>query len=209
MTPREHWPLPDADAEREAVIEMAGPELTELLSRVRLMVFDCDGVMTAGNLIYGPDGEALKEFDAHDGLGLMMLRPAGVARAVLTGRTSAMVERRCTDLRFESIKMGRFDKLAALEEIWQETDTSADVTLYMGDDLLDLPPLAVAAVAATVPGAPLDVQAVCHITTEAEGGFGAVREVCDLVLQARGMRAEAIKALVAGGKPADDPEVTH
>lgn len=209
MTDRDHWPLPDADQEREAVLEMAGPELAELLAGVRLLVFDCDGVLTGGNLIYGPDGEALKEFDAHDGLGLMMARTAGIARAVLTGRTSAMVERRCSELKFEAIKMGRFDKLAALEEIWAETGNTAAETLYMGDDLLDLPTLAVAAVAATVPGAPLEVQAACHLTTESEGGFGAVREVCDLVLQARGLRARSIQALAAGGKPADDPEVTH
>ncbi|MBD3221353.1 HAD hydrolase family protein [bacterium] len=203
------WPLPDAETARCEVIEKVGDGLCRRLARIELCVFDCDGILTPANLFYGADGEALKEFNARDGLGLMMLRAARVARAVLTGRTSAMVERRCRDLRFEAIQMGRFDKIEALEEIWRATGTTADVTLYMGDDLLDLPALAAAALAITVPGAPDEVQDVCDWTTGATGGEGAVREVCDLVLKARGAHADAIRALAAGGKPADDPEVTH
>lgn len=206
---KERWPLPDPETARCEVIEHVGDGLARRLSRVELCVFDCDGILTPANLIYGPDGEALKEFDARDGLGLMMLRPAGVARAVLTGRHSAMVARRCEDLGFESIKMGRFDKIAALAEITGELDIDAEVTLYMGDDLLDLPAMVACGVAITVPGAPDEVQDVSDWTTAAIGGAGAVREVCDLVLKARGAHGDAIRAL-ARGKPApDDPEVTH
>lgn len=206
----ERWPLPTADEERQEVRAAHGEELAGRLARVRLCVFDCDGILTDGGLLYGPDGEALKEFDARDGLGLMMLRSAGIARAVLTGRTSAMVARRCRDLRFEAIEMGRFDKLDALAEIWAATGVGADDTLYMGDDLLDLPTLVASALAVTVPHAPVEVAAACDLITSTRGGDGAVREVCDLLLKSRGLWAESVMALAAGRKPADDPpEVTH
>jgi len=203
------WPLPDAEACRREVVDRVGPELADRLAAVRLVVLDCDGIMTDGRLIYGPGGEALKEFDSRDGLGLMMLRQARIARAVLTGRTSAMVERRCRDLKFEAIAMGRFDKEDALAEIWRSTGCDASTTLYMGDDLLDVPTLAAAAVAVTVPHAPYQVAAACDLVTVQAGGRGAVREVCDLLLKARGAFAGAIGALVAGRRPDDDPEVTH
>lgn len=205
----ESWPLPAAEAARKEVEDRCGVELTGRLARVRLVVMDCDGVLTGGNLMYGPGGEALKEFDAHDGLGLMMLRAARVARAVLTGRKSEMVRRRCEELRFESLKLGRFDKTDALAEILRETGVTIDRTLYMGDDILDLPALIMADVAVTVPRAPAEVRTICDLTTIAAGGRGAVREVCDLLLKARGAYATAIRDLAAGKDPADDPEVTH
>jgi 3-deoxy-D-manno-octulosonate 8-phosphate phosphatase (KDO 8-P phosphatase) len=126
-----------------------------------------------------------------------------VARAVLTGRTSPMVRRRCEDLRFEAIKMARFDKLEALAEIWTETGCTAAVTLYMGDDLLDLPALVAAGVGATVATAPAAVRDACQVVTVAPGGRGAVREICDLLLQARGAQGTALSRLVAAGHPAN------
>lgn len=204
------WPLPSPDQERQEVLDAHGEQLAARLASIRLCVFDCDGILTDGSLLYGPDGEALKAFDARDGLGLMMLRTAGVARAVLTGRTSAMVARRCGDLRFEAIEMGRFDKLDALAEIWTATGLGAADTLYMGDDLLDLPTLGASALAVTVPDAPAEVAAACDLITSSRGGDGAVREVCDLLLKSRGVWAESVMTLAAGRKPADDPpEVTH
>ena len=205
----ERWPLPDAETARREVIEQIGVDLADRLARVDLVVLDCDGILTSGRLIYGPDGEAFKEFDARDALGLMMLKAANVARAVLTGRTSAMVARRCGDLQFEAIKMGRFDKTEALAEIWRETGVAAERCLYMGDDLLDLPALTAAGVAVSVPGAPVEVRRICDYTTEAVGGMGAVREVCDLLLKARGAHADSIRTLVAGASPADHPEANH
>ncbi len=203
------WPMPTPEEARKDVEDRVGVEMTERLARVDLLVLDCDGILTDGNLLYGPDGEALKEFDARDGLGLMMLRAAGVSRSVLTGRSSEMVLRRCEELRFESIKMGRFDKIEALQEILHETGASLEHTVYMGDDLLDLPTLAAAGLAVTVPSAPAEVKAICDLVTEVAGGRGAVREICDLLLKARGSHADAIKDLAAGARPADDPEVTH
>lgn len=193
--------LPDAAAERREVERRLGAALAARLAAVSLVVLDCDGILTDGSLLYGPEGEALKIFDARDGLGLMMLRQAGVARAVLTGRRSPMVARRCADLGFESVKMARFDKLAALREIQAETRAGDRQTLCMGDDLLDLPILAAAALAATVPEAPAAVRGACALVTRRPGGRGAVREVCDLLLKARGAYAEAIAGLITDGPP--------
>jgi 3-deoxy-D-manno-octulosonate 8-phosphate phosphatase (KDO 8-P phosphatase) len=120
-----------------------------------------------------------------------------------------MVARRCEELTFEAIRMGRFDKSEALAEIVAEVGCDPDDVLYMGDDLLDLPTLVEAGVAVTVPDAPREVQAICDLVTGAVGGAGAVREVCDLLLKARGSYAASIRDLAAGERPADDPEVTH
>lgn len=189
------------DQQRQAATERVGQDLADRLASIELVVLDCDGVLTGGELYYGPYGEALKVFDARDGLGLILLRAAGVKRAVLTGRASTMVARRCRDLRFEAIKLARFDKEAALAEIWAETGRTAAQTLYMGDDLLDLPALVLAEVAVTVPGAPAVVRDRCHLVTRAEGGRGAVREVCDLLLLARGGLGRALDLLIDGGAP--------
>ncbi len=139
------WPLKSTGTYRDEVRQLVGDQLLERLQRVRLLVVDCDGILTSGALFYGADGEALKDFHARDGLGLMMLRAAGIRRAVITGRESPMVARRCGDLRFEAILMGRFEKAAALDEVLAATGCAAADTLFMGDDLLDLPPMARAA----------------------------------------------------------------
>jgi len=189
------WPPEDGgDFRQEAVVRL-GEELADKFARVRLMVFDADGVLTDGRLIYGPEGEALKEFHSHDGLGLVMARLAGVKRAVLTGRNSAIVDRRCTELRFESIKLGRFDKLAALAEILTETGCEASETLYMGDDLIDLPAMNAAGLAISVPDAPMPVRDVADYVTQRGGGRGAVREVVDLVLKSAGLYILALERL--------------
>lgn len=177
------WP-PHSDAEYFRETEaLVGSELAQRFARVKLLVFDADGVLTPGNLIYSADGEALKEFHAHDGLGLVMARTAGLKLAVLTGRNSKIVERRCTELRFDAIKLGRFDKVEALREILSETGCTADQCLYVGDDLIDLPAMHAAGMAVTVPGAPVELTDFCLHQTLAEGGRGAVREIINLVLK--------------------------
>ncbi len=194
--PNPVWPPhTDTDYRQEAVVRL-GEELADRLARVRLLVFDADGVLTPGNLIYGPQGEALKEFHAHDGLGLVMARAAGLQRAVLTGRNSEIVSRRCTELKFDAIKLGRFDKVAALQEILKETGCPASETLYMGDDLIDLPAMFAIGVPVAVPAAPMEVREhTCYVTV-AEGGRGAVREVIDLVLKSSGLYTIALERLL-------------
>jgi 3-deoxy-D-manno-octulosonate 8-phosphate phosphatase (KDO 8-P phosphatase) len=192
---RKPWPpRTDDDYRQEAVIRV-GEELADRLARVRLMVFDADGVLTPGNLIFSTTGEALKEFHSHDGFGLVLGRLAGIKRAVLTGRNSRIVHRRCRELRFDSIKLGRFDKVAALAEILAETECRAEDTLYMGDDLIDLQAMYVVGCAVAVPGSPVELREFCDYVTEREGGQGAVREIMDLVLKSAGLFGQALTHL--------------
>jgi 3-deoxy-D-manno-octulosonate 8-phosphate phosphatase (KDO 8-P phosphatase) len=189
------WPpRDDGDCRQEAVVRV-GEELADRLARVRLMIFDCDGVLTDGRLVYGAEGEALKQFHARDGLGLVMARVAGIKRAVLTGRNSAIVQRRCTELRFDAIKLGRFDKRAALAEILAETGCEAAEALYMGDDLIDLPAMYEVGLGVAVPEAPREVRDAADWVTTSPGGHGAVREMVDLVLKSGGLFTVALERL--------------
>ena len=172
-----------------------GLELAEAFARVQVLVLDADGILTPGSLFYGPGGEALKEFSSQDGLGLVMGRVVGLKRAVLTGRHSAIVARRCAELRFEAVKFGRFDKAAALREILAETACPAAGALYMGDDLIDIPAMDLVGLAVTVPSAAAEVKAACDYVTRADGGRGAVREVIDLILKSSGRFALAVQGL--------------
>ncbi|MCP4291442.1 MAG: HAD hydrolase family protein [bacterium] len=209
------WPPYSSEEYRQQSVQVVGEELTKQLAKIKLLVFDCDGVMTPGNLIYGPSGEALKEFHSHDGLGLVMCRIAGLKRAVLTGRNSEIVSRRCTELRFDSIKLGRFDKLGALEEILHETGCSPEETLYMGDDLIDLPAMHQVAIAVGMANAPKEVLDFCHFVPDQLGGQGAVREICDLVLKSSGLYSTALIRLLdkswhpTSGELSSDEELTQ
>jgi 3-deoxy-D-manno-octulosonate 8-phosphate phosphatase (KDO 8-P phosphatase) len=178
------WPPRTDEAYRAEAEQVLGAELADRFAAVDLLVLDADGVLTSGEMIYGPNGEALKGFHSHDGLGLVMARIAGIKRAVLTGRDSAIVGRRCSELRFDAIKLGRFDKQAALLEILAETGCEAARTMYVGDDLIDLPAMHLVGLPVCVPGAPADVADHCAYMTAARGGAGAVREITDLVLMA-------------------------
>ena len=121
---------------------------------------------------------------------------------MLTGRNSGIVGRRCRELRFDSIKLGRFDKVAALREILAETGCAAADTLYLGDDLIDLPAMYEVGIPMAVPAAPIEVkEASCYVTAS-EGGQGAVREVMDLVLKSAGLFGQA---LIRMGKKENQP----
>lgn len=159
--------------------------LVERMAVVELMIFDVDGVMTDGRLYYGPDGETMKVFHVHDGTGIKSLQAAGVTIAVISGRASAAVERRCADLGIEHVALGVEDKIAAFDALRERLGKSADVCGFMGDDLIDLPVMRRVGFAATVPGAADRVSEFAHWVSRREGGAGAVREVCDLLVSAR------------------------
>ena len=187
------WPPFSAEDYRQEAVVRAGGDLADRLARVRLLVFDADGVLTGGHMVYGAQGEAYKMFHSRDGLGLVLARAAGLKLAVLTGRHSEIVGRRCTELRFHSIKLGRFDKVDALGEILAETGCAAADTLSMGDDIIDLPALHQVGVPVTVPCAPQEVRHHCLYVTTARGGEGAVREVVDLVLKSAALYGLALE----------------
>jgi 3-deoxy-D-manno-octulosonate 8-phosphate phosphatase (KDO 8-P phosphatase) len=154
--------------------------------RVRLMLFDVDGVLTDGRLWYGPSGETLKAFSVADGLGLKLLQDAGTAVAILSGRRSEAVARRAAELGIAHVLQGIEDKLAAFEALAASLKLAADAAGFMGDDLPDLPVLRRCGFACAPRSAHERVRAQAHYLAEAAAGEGAAREVCEFVLRAQG-----------------------
>ena len=163
--------------------------LEALAAKVRLVVFDVDGVMTNGQLILGPAGEELKVFHVRDGHGLVMLRQSGLAVAVITGRQSAVVAARMAELGIEFVYQGQRDKLVALDDLCQKLGVTPDEICYVGDDLHDLPVLQRVGLPATVADAHPLCLAAARWCSRAPGGAGAVRELCEFILKSQGLLA--------------------
>jgi 3-deoxy-D-manno-octulosonate 8-phosphate phosphatase (KDO 8-P phosphatase) len=153
---------------------------------VRLAIFDVDGVLTDGVLYLSARGEMLKAFHILDGLGLKMLRESGVMLAILSGRKSAAVLKRAREVGIDHVGQGVEDKLAAFRTLLGKLQLSESEAAFMGDDLPDLPVLKRCGLALSVPGAPPVVQQHAHYVTRRPGGRGAVREACELLMQAQG-----------------------
>ena len=153
------------------------------------MIFDVDGVLTDGTLLYGPKGEALKAFSAHDGHGLKMLAASGVACALLSGRRSAAVAHRAAELGIELVLQGVEDKLAATQKL----DFPLDQIGFMGDELVDLPVLTRCGFACAPREAPEAVRSRVHYVARASAGRGAAREVCELVMRAQSTLEPALR----------------
>jgi 3-deoxy-D-manno-octulosonate 8-phosphate phosphatase (KDO 8-P phosphatase) len=155
-------------------------------SRVRLMIFDVDGVLTDGSLHYGPGGEALKTFNVLDGHGIKLLQRAGIDTAIVSARESTIVTRRAADLGIRHVFQGAHDKRTAFAELLNTTERQHAECGYIGDDVIDLPILLQVGFAASVPNAHPEVRTRVHYVTKAGGGRGAVRELCDFLLRAQG-----------------------
>lgn len=154
--------------------------------QVQLLLLDVDGVLTDGSITYLTGGGETKSFNTQDGLGIKMLQESGVAVGIITARSSEAVERRARDLQLRHVFQGKEDKLTIYEAILKETGLRPPQTGYMGDDWVDLPILNRVGFAAAPANAVPEIRQRVHYTTERSGGRGAVREVCDLVLEARG-----------------------
>jgi 3-deoxy-D-manno-octulosonate 8-phosphate phosphatase (KDO 8-P phosphatase) len=157
----------------------------ERARRIRLLVLDVDGVLTDGRLYLSPMGEELKVFHVRDGSGLVALQRAGIAVAIISGRDSAAVSRRATELGIRHVRQGVVDKGAELDRLLVELAVEPVETACVGDDTPDLPMLHRAGLAVGVADAHPALLAAAHWITRAPGGRGAVREVCDLLLNAR------------------------
>jgi len=160
---------------------------------VRLLVLDVDGVLTDGTLYYSANGEELKAFNIYDGLGIKMLQAGGVEPAIITGRSSRALERRAENLGIRHVYQGAERKLAAFEQLLQKLTLEPGQVACMGDDLPDLALLERCALAVTVPDAPDVVRSRAHYVTRRRGGGGAVREACELILEAQ----DALQAQLA------------
>ncbi len=152
---------------------------------IRLLVLDVDGTMTDGRLYFGPSGEALKVFHVRDGQGIKRLDAAGVQIAVISGRTSKMVSVRCRELGVEHVIQGAEDKVLAFEKLRKRLKIEASESACVGDDAVDVPLMKVVKLAFAVADAHRDALRAAHVVTSLPGGQGAVREVCDYLLDAR------------------------
>lgn len=157
---------------------------TQRAARVKLIIFDVDGVLTDGRLYYSDQGEMLKTFNTLDGHGIKLLAAVGIASAIITGRKSEIVAARARELGIAHVYQGVHDKTAAFAELLAATGLEADACGYMGDDWPDLAVMLKAGFATAPAGAHPEVIARAHWVAEAKGGQGAVREVCDTLLRA-------------------------
>lgn len=155
-------------------------------SKIKLLVFDVDGVLTDGSLIVGDDGEEYKAFFSKDGLGMKMLQQTGVKIAVITARTSNVVTHRMQSLGIEHIYQGQLEKLPAFEKMINELDLTKEQAAFVGDDVIDLPVMLSAGLAITVADAHPLVKQHAHWQTPQCGGRGAARDACELIMQAQG-----------------------
>ena len=154
---------------------------------VKLLLLDVDGILTDGTIIYTHEGNEIKAFHTRDGLGIRLLQEAGVEVGLITARQSEAVTRRAQDLGMKHVFQKTRNKLAVYEQLTKELGLQASEVGYMGDDWLDLPLLVRVGFSATVADAVPEVKEVAHYTTKRKGGRGAVREVCDLILEAKGV----------------------
>lgn len=166
-------------------------KILEKAAKIRLAVFDVDGVLTDGGLILGNNGEEHKIFHVHDGLGLVMLKKSGMQVAVISSRSSRVVSDRMASLGIEYVQQGKDDKGEALLSLTKNLAVDAAETLYAGDDLIDLPAMTRAGLAVAVADAhPLVKERAAWVTSR-PGGHGAVREICELLLKATGRLDQA------------------
>ena len=156
-------------------------DLKEKASKIKLLVFDVDGVMTDGSITYDENGVEYKTFNAKDGHGLAKMIRNGFMTAVITGRKNGTVDRRADDLRFTEVYQGVKNKLPILEGIMQKYELTFDEVAYMGDDEPDIPVLEKVGISACPNDAVDEVKKICNFISSKDGGKGAVRELCDFV----------------------------
>ncbi|NQY87069.1 MAG: 3-deoxy-manno-octulosonate-8-phosphatase KdsC [Colwellia sp.] len=164
--------------------------------KIKLLVCDVDGVFSDGRIYLGNDGEELKAFHTKDGFGIKALGNSGVTVAIITGRRSAIVAKRMAALNVKHIIQGQEDKLPALLTLAKELAISLDEIAYIGDDIPDLPCIVRIALGIAVQDAHPMVIEKADYTTFTCGGFGAVREVCDLIMQCQGSLERATGASI-------------
>jgi len=160
-------------------------DLREKAAEIRLIVFDVDGVLTDGSLYIGDDGQEYKAFNSKDGHGMVMLQDSGVAIAIITGRTSEVVRIRMASLGIEHIYQGKREKLPVYEELKRITGFNDRDIAYVGDDVVDLPVMTRVGLAIAVQDAHALAKQHAHWVTPSNGGRGAAREVCELIMDAQ------------------------
>lgn len=168
----------------------------EKAKKIRLAIFDVDGVLTTGDLLYGQNGNEFKVFNVHDGFGLKMLQKSGVQVGIITAKKSEIVTQRAKDLEIKHVYQGQENKIPAFEDLKKKLQLSDEEIAYVGDDFPDLPLIRRAGLGVTVASAPAIIQQYAAWITKAKGGKGAAREVCDLIMEAQGSYQTMVKPYI-------------
>jgi len=155
-------------------------------AQIKLLIFDVDGVLTDGRLIFGDDGQEYKAFHSRDGHGMKMLQNSGVAVGIITGRTSKVVEHRMANLGIKHVYQGKLEKLPAFEELIAKLGFDSEQVAYMGDDVVDLPIMLRVGLAVATNDAHALVSKHAHWQAPHNGGQGAARDLCELIMEAQG-----------------------
>lgn len=163
------------------------PEVLGLAAKVKLLLFDVDGVLTDGRLVIGDDGLEFKAFNSRDGHGIKMLQRNGVIVGIITGRTSEVVKHRVKDLQIKHVYQGCKEKLPVYEKLIKKLKLKPEQTAYVGDDVVDLPIMLQVGLAVAVQNAHPLAKQYAHWITPSIGGYCAAREVCDMLLHAHGL----------------------
>jgi 3-deoxy-D-manno-octulosonate 8-phosphate phosphatase (KDO 8-P phosphatase) len=166
--------------------------LRERCSAIELLIVDVDGVLTAGGIVYGSPEVEIKEFYVRDGSGLHLWHLAGKRTGLITGRSSPLVQRRATELAIGLVVQGAPEKLPAYRRMLSDAGVSDEAVCYVGDDVVDVPPLRLCGLAVAVADACPEARAVAHYITQAPGGRGAVRETIELILRCQGRWPEFV-----------------
>jgi 3-deoxy-D-manno-octulosonate 8-phosphate phosphatase (KDO 8-P phosphatase) len=173
-----------------------GDEITERARRVRMLILDCDGVLTDGRIIMLPTGDETKVFDVKDGHAMIMLHRAGIKSGIISGRQSSIVRARAAELGIAHVHEMAWVKTEAYEKILAEESLASEAVCYVGDDVVDIPLLRRAGLAVAVADAVAEVKQFAHMVTARAGGRGAVREVIELIMKAQGKWGEAMARYV-------------
>jgi 3-deoxy-D-manno-octulosonate 8-phosphate phosphatase (KDO 8-P phosphatase) len=181
-----------------SVIDLSGTDtlLVDRAALIRMLVLDVDGVLTDGRLYFDNRGNEMKAFCTRDGLGMRALQSHGTTLALITGRQSDIVSHRAAQLGVKHVYQGRNDKLNAFNELLSDTGMDEQQVCYVGDDWIDIPVLDRVGLAVTVADADPVVKDRVHWVTSRCGGYGAVREVCDLILAARGLDQQVLDGIL-------------
>ncbi len=179
---------------------MINKSLKEKMANIQLLILDVDGVLSDGKIILSNDGNETKLFDVKDGLGILLLQKFGIKLAVITGKSSQIVHDRLTALGVNDIYQGQKNKIQAYEDLLTKHQISERNVAYMGDDLPDLTLMLKSAVSFAPADALSAVKMRVDYVTSQQGGCGAVREVCDLILESKGLLDKIVDDYITVGE---------
>jgi len=171
-------------------------EIERRAARIKLLLMDCDGVLTDGRITLLDNGDEEKSFHTRDGHGLVLLHRAGLQSGIISGRTSGLVERRASELGIKYVRQGTWNKIKDFEELLTEIEIDEKEVAFIGDDVTDIPLMQRSELAVAVADAVEETRGVAHYVTQLPGGFGAVREVCELILKAQGRWSELMERYI-------------